>query len=215
MNIISINSNTQAKEAVNFNSIATKLSDLAFRCAEEEAEHCSQHFLDTVSKNLYAISDQVAGLLNAPLAMEPLSKKKLVFLACPYTAEHEVEQLINLEISILAARWLMKQGFDVYNPLAHGCQILSGAPEDFRNNYIPYFNWHEMNCRIMAACDAFVWLDRGEVTDKSQGMRAELKEAQRLGLPILGLKEYGGNFVFIREGDRQAHFPVTHIAEGY
>lgn len=164
------------------------------------------------SLRLQAISEQVEGLLNAPLAESRTYKKKFFFLACPYTANTREEIQRNLAFSQYATVFLMKQGVNVYNPLSHGSNIIHYADEGFIHDYTPYFNWHEMNCRIMEACDAFVWLD-SKLTDSSKGMAAELSHAKMLNMPILGLRQDKENmfkFYFLAENDEKlSRFPIT------
>lgn len=185
--------------------------------------------------SLYEKADLVESLLETPLAPCRPHKKKLLFLASPFTAKMEEVRSSNLRISLQATVWLMEQGFDVYNPLAHGATItrfVEGNDVNFFENYdidtfnfienydpelanslIPYNAWHELNCRIMEACDALVWLDT-DYTANSKGVRAEIDYARQLRLPILGLGYSDCRFGFYTEEQcGNVCFPVTAAAK--
>lgn len=140
--------------------------------------------------------------------------------ACPYTAQTEPDMYRNYLVSTHAAIYLMQLGFNVYNPIVHGCGIIEQAGNDngfsvdrdkFIKDYTPYFNWHELNCRIMETCDALIWLDDPVKTPRSNGMLAEINHAIMLGLPILGMKRADmGDFVVYRKaGEKSSPFPIT------
>lgn len=191
------------------NTLAADILDMAEDMAEFfDYTHEIIFYADQFKK----FSEQVEGLLNAPLAEGRTYKKLFFFLACPYTANTREEMQRNLAFSQYATVFLMKQGVNVYNPLSHGSNIIHYADEGFIHDYTPYFNWHEMNCRIMEACDAFVWLD-SKLTDSSKGIAAELSHAKMLNMPILGLRQDKENmfkFHFLAENDEKlSRFPIT------
>ena len=194
------------------NSIATDIQGIAKTLDKTESYEIAQIAIN----NLYAISEQVDSLLDAPLVEKKSQtpyKKQFLFLSCPYTANTAEEMQKNLAISQYATIFLMKKGFDVFNPLSHGTNILQYSDTDFYKHYTPYFNWHEMNCRIMAMCDAFIWLDDPKRTPKSNGMLAEVKQAIQLGLPILGLKPNKTNMfdfeIYKKASEKTSPFPIT------
>lgn len=217
MKIIPIISNheTNPVQAAYMNTLASDIMGIANRL-EKAQDLAIAHI---AGQNLRIISEQVESLLNAPLYHDRKYKKQMLFLACPYTAETEPDMYKNYLVSIHATFFLMRKGFNVYNPLAHGCGIIeqascdNGFVEDrgrFVKEYSPYFNWHEMNCRIMEACDALIWLDDVVKTPRSNGMLAEIKHAIMLGLPILGMTEQGVAFkIYSSASEKMTPFPVT------
>lgn len=217
MKIIPIISNheTNPVQVAYMNTLASDIMGIANRL-EKAQDLAIAHI---AGQNLRIISEQVESLLNAPLYHDRKYKKQMLFLTCPYTAETEPDMYKNYLISIHATFFLMRKGFNVYNPLAHGCGIIeqascdNGFVEDrgrFIKEYSPYFNWHEMNCRIMEACDALIWLDDVVKTPRSNGMLAEIKHAIMLGLPILGMTEQGVAFkIYSSASEKMTPFPVT------
>lgn len=217
MKIIPIirNNETKPVQIAYMNTLASDIMGVANRL-EKAQDLAIAHI---AGQNLRIISEQVENLLNSPLHNDRNYKKQMLFLACPYTAETEPDMYKNYLVSIHATIFLMRKGFNVYNPLAHGCGIIeqancdNGFVEDrgrFVKEYSPYFNWHEMNCRIMEACDALIWLDDVVKTPRSNGMLAEIKHATMLGLPILGMTEQGVAFKIYRSAsEKMTPFPVT------
>ena len=185
--------------------------------------------------SLYEKADLVESLLETPLFPCRPHKKELLFLASPFTAKMEEVRSSNLRISLQATVWLMEQGFDVYNPLAHGATItrfvenndinffenydidtlnfIENYDPELANSLIPYNTLHELNCRVMEACDALVWLDT-DYTANSKGVRAEIDYARQLRLPILGLGYSDCRFGFYtKERCGNVYFPVTAAAK--
>lgn len=209
MKIIPIISNHETKpvQVAYMNTLAGDIMGVANML--EKAQE-----LDVVHKAgriLHILSEQTENLLNTPLNLDRPHKKPMLFLASPFTSEDRFEQNANINTSISATRFLIKRGFNVYNPLAHGFSLLLGAEFDFVKDYMPYFNWHELNCRIMETCDALIWLDDPVKTPRSNGMLAEIKHATMLGLPILGMKraDMGDFVVYSKAGEKSSPFPIT------
>lgn len=190
-------------------------SDLRFQ-AYQLTLAINKESLNQIHNTLQDIADSVESLSNAPLAPERNYKKTCLFLASPYSSDNAEIQAANLNISMHATLWLMEQGFDVYNPLAHGCFISNFMEYQQTKDmeaYRAHTKWHEMNCRFMEACDALVWLDT-LATPRSEGMKAELTYAQMLELPILGLYYEACQFKFYTEEQcGNLIFPVTAAAK--
>ncbi len=166
--------------------------------------------------SLYEKANLVEQLLETPLAPCRPHKKELVFFASPYSADSMEQIRANLTVSLQATAYLMQQGFDVYNPLAHGSHIhgfIERYDMSLANTLLPYNAWHELNCRIMESCDAMVWLHTSR-TPHSEGMKAEIAFARQLNLPILGLYYEECRFKFYTEEQcGNLIFPVTAAAK--
>lgn len=144
--------------------------------------------------------------------------KKLAFLCTPYTNSNGHVRSTNLRIANCATLFLMQKGLSVFSPVSHGAQILSDVEDKaLHRELIPFQPWEELNLSIMEACDCLVWVDN-VTTFQSQGMRAEIKHAEEIGLPIIGLRYHleTGSFAFIDGTKRRtALYPTSHTIEEY
>lgn len=98
----------------------------------------------------------------------------MIYLAIPYSGMEE----LSFEISCMITAFLMKTGQVVYSPIVHGhtlaskCRLTAG--HDF---------WLNQDLDMLRRCDE-LYVVAMEGWDKSVGVLAEIREAQKLEIPI-------------------------------
>ena len=98
-----------------------------------------------------------------------------IYIAAPYSADTEEEQIKNTEVVIDAALTLFQKGHFPYIPhLTHWVDKRAKETE-IAMEYEDYMKWHRP---WLEACDAFLYLNSSKGTD------LELQIAKDLGKPI-------------------------------
>ena len=100
-----------------------------------------------------------------------------VYVAGPYRAETVEAREANITRARLAGRSLRQMGFHVFIPHCNA------AHED---GHAPDAHFLEEALAFMRLCDAVIVLPGWEA---SAGTRAEMEEAERLGIPVMHLGE--------------------------
>ena len=102
----------------------------------------------------------------------------MIYLASPYTHPESAVRQARYELTVTALAIFLKQGELVYSPIVHthASATLFNLPKDYQ--YWLEFNMHFLNCSsgLYILC-----IDGWE---HSLGVRSEIDEAARLGLPI-------------------------------
>ena len=107
-------------------------------------------------------------------------KKRLVYLSTPYRADSKEIFEEQLKYTKQIAKKLLLGGFDVIVPHLTYTQFLNDEVEAEREQGI------RAALRLISYCDAIFVSTKKEI---SQGMRAEIEEAQQIGTPIYYFKE--------------------------
>ena len=104
--------------------------------------------------------------------------KTLIYLATPYSdPDPAIREQRFRTVNIVAAR-LMREGYHIFSPISHThpIAVAGDLPKgwDF---------WHEYDRAILSACVRMLVLQQPG-WEKSDGVTAEIKLAQEMGLPI-------------------------------
>lgn len=100
----------------------------------------------------------------------------MIYLACPYTHEHDYVQHRRYEQVTAVAAELMKRGFIIYSPIT-SMHYLS---RHCKPNEI---DWLHHDLTILARCDKLIVLML-EDWNKSEGLRREIEFAEEHNIPI-------------------------------
>jgi len=101
----------------------------------------------------------------------------MIYLASPYSHPDPNVRERRFWAACYAAAELLEDGEIVFSPIAHGHAIgTCGLPEDWRY-------WQRYDCEYLSRCDEVVVL-RLENWHTSKGVRAEIRLAQKLGIPV-------------------------------
>jgi len=111
-------------------------------------------------------------------------KTKLLYLAQPYSHRYRYKRKERFIRGCQAAAQLMDLGYDVFSPIAHSHSV---EVEGMKKRRTGKF-WLKQDFAVLRGCDAVVVLTM-KGWEKSKGVRAEMKEAKRLGIPITFQKE--------------------------
>lgn len=107
---------------------------------------------------------------------------ELAYLACPYAnKDSKVEAKRLAEVTKFAAK-LMKNGIHVFSPLTHNAPLVKyglGRSWNFWLNYDLF---------VLSKCEKIIVLQL-DGWEKSVGVRAEIKKAKQLKIPIIYIKE--------------------------
>lgn len=107
-----------------------------------------------------------------------MKKHELAYLSCPYNhADVEIRKR-RLFFANLATFQLMEQGTYVYSPLTHN------IPLNQMGLYGNWDLWRDYDLMMVSKCDKLILL-KLEGWEASQGVKAELEHAQKLGIPII------------------------------
>lgn len=110
--------------------------------------------------------------------MSDKSTSGLVYLATPYTHEDAAVKQRRFEVVNRVAAELMRSGVHVFSPISHTHPIaLAGdLPGDWQF-------WEQYDRAVLKACVRVLVL-RQEGWAESTGVRAEIKIAEEMGLPV-------------------------------
>jgi len=97
----------------------------------------------------------------------------MIYLACPYWHQDPEVRAARVEASRRIAASMAERGQMVFSPLVHGHHIGAGS-----EGY-----WREHGLEMLRRCNEVVIIAMDGWWE-SVGVRAEIAEAQRLGLPI-------------------------------
>lgn len=104
--------------------------------------------------------------------------KKLIYLASPYSHPDPAVREARYAAVCKAAAECLREGLHVFSPIAHSHVIaqVGGISGDWQT-------WRDLDMAVLARCDELmvVTLDGWE---QSVGVKAEMEEARRLGLPV-------------------------------
>jgi alpha-N-acetylglucosamine transferase len=102
---------------------------------------------------------------------------KLVFISGPYRANTEEEKQQNIAIAEEHSKRLWRMGYAVFCPHLNTKNFDGVCPEKY---------FLDGDLIMLRSCDYIYLLPCYE---KSEGSRAELAEAQRLGIPVLEIDD--------------------------
>lgn len=108
--------------------------------------------------------------------------RKLTYLASPYTHESSRVRQNRYEAVCRVAGRLMRDGHLIFSPIAHSHAIaeMCELPTDW------HF-WQEHDHAMLSACEKLIVLQLPG-WDLSVGVRAEIKIAEELGIPVEYMK---------------------------
>ena len=100
-----------------------------------------------------------------------------IYLASPYSHPDPAVKTARYRAALNATRFLLEKKIWVHSPIVH-CHYLAieaGLPDNFEF-------WQEYNFAILERAEEMLIL-RMEGTEESRGVKAEMAEATRLGIP--------------------------------
>ena len=102
----------------------------------------------------------------------------LIYLASPYSHEDPEIRQQRFETVCFVAANLMREGRHVFSPIAHSHPIAvkGDLPLDF--SY-----WEEFDRKMVSACQE-LWVVRMDGWVESRGVKAEIKIAEEVGIPV-------------------------------
>lgn len=104
---------------------------------------------------------------------------KLIYLASPYSHDDPRVVEARFRAACMAAAELMLRGYVVFSPIAHSHPVAEHGGIDPTHD----FNWLSFDLPLLARCDEVrVLCIPGAV--ESIGIKAEVTEALRLGIPV-------------------------------
>lgn len=116
-------------------------------------------------------------------------KKKLIYLAAPYTfnGKHEGHVVLErvLKINYIAG-WMFQNGYLVFSPISHTHPIFQSVPSLGGGWEV----WKEYDERMIACCDE-LWIFTLSGWSFSKGVKAEVEIARQLGKPVKFIDEMG------------------------
>lgn len=126
---------------------------------------------------------------------------KIIYVASPYTGDVQK----NTEFAKRACRHVMEQGHAFFAPhLLYPNLLCESVPAERQLAL-------DMGITMLSACDE-LWCYGNRI---SQGMMAEITEAERLGIPIRRVMEQDNNFVIGKvKGNKHAEAPIPAMAIG-
>jgi hypothetical protein len=98
----------------------------------------------------------------------------MIYLAIPYSGIEE----LSFKISCMVTAFLMKTGKTVYSPIVHGHILATKYDLPADREF-----WLKHDLDILCRCDE-LYVVAMEGWDKSVGVLAEIREAQKLEIPI-------------------------------
>jgi hypothetical protein len=101
----------------------------------------------------------------------------VIYLACPYTHEHDFIQHRRYEQVTQVAATLMREGQCIYSPIT-SMHYLSRHMTD-----VPHRFWLDHDLAILARCDKMIVLQL-EGWEQSEGLKAEIAFAAEHNIPI-------------------------------
>lgn len=126
---------------------------------------------------------------------------KIIYVASPYAGDIQK----NTQFAKRACRHVMEQGHAFFAPhLLYPSLLCESVPAERQLAL-------DMGLTMLSACDE-LWC-YGDCI--SQGMMAEIAEAERLGIPVRRIMEQDNYFVIGKvRGNKQAEAPVPAMAIG-
>ena len=126
---------------------------------------------------------------------------KIIYVASPYAGDVQK----NTEFAKRACRHVMEQGHAFFAPhLLYPSLLCESVPAERQLAL-------DMGLTMLSVCDE-LWCYGDRI---SQGMMAEITEAERLGIPIRRVMEQDNNFVIGKvRGNKQAEAPAPAMAIG-
>ena len=112
-----------------------------------------------------------------------LIRPELVYLASPYSSPHPVERDYRYLMACKAAAYLIKQGYEVFSPIAHSHGIAM-VGDGLQHSEL----WYEADRRIFDICDLLV-VAKIDGWDNSKGVQMEIGWARNKGIPIEYLEQ--------------------------
>ena len=100
-------------------------------------------------------------------------KRRLVYLACPYSDESGRVRAERVAGSVRAMKWLVERGCVVFNPLSH-----SDGVGDFGEEV-----WYALDLRVLEGCDHLLVLML-DGWDESFGVALEIEFALERGMGV-------------------------------
>lgn len=104
-------------------------------------------------------------------------KKTLAYLACPYSHPDSAVRKRRLFAANWMASRLLAEGVYVYSPLTHN------LPLDQQGTLTGWKNWQTFDLLMVSRCDKVIVM-KMDGWQSSEGVLAECRHAQSLGLPI-------------------------------
>lgn len=100
----------------------------------------------------------------------------MIYLAIPYSGMEELSFDVSRRITLM----LMQCGKNVYSPIIHGHSLVStpGYSLHFDHDF-----WMKHDLDMLRRCDE-LYVVALDGWNKSIGVLAEIKEAQKIGMPI-------------------------------
>ena len=116
-----------------------------------------------------------------------MDKRKLVYLASPYTplAGESVEDRVTAACQ--ASAKLMMMGLAVFAPIPHSHAMAAHLPSE---KLYDHDFWMEQDLAVLEHCEA-VYVLKLPGWEKSRGVAREIELAKRLNLPIIYMEYYG------------------------
>jgi hypothetical protein len=114
------------------------------------------------------------------------NKRKLIYLACPYSDASAAVRLQRFEEATKAAAALIRQGHFVFSPITmtHPIDLeMAGTDETLGSDF-----WVAFDEAFMERCDLFVLLPL-EGWQKSKGVRREMEFFQAARKPLMVLSD--------------------------
>lgn len=107
-----------------------------------------------------------------------MTAKPVYYMASPYTAYPEgIEEAFHLACAVAGA--FIQRGMIVFSPIAHSHPLVElGGVENTHEV------WMEQDLHILAKCDALLAI-KAPGWENSKGMKMEIEEAGRLGIPVI------------------------------
>ena len=104
----------------------------------------------------------------------------MLYLASPFGHPDPIVRHTRYELVLEAAATLIKRGMLVYSPIVHNYHLL-------KFDLPPGFDfWRAFDLQILPRCEKLGVL-KIDGWDKSVGVKEEISEAKRLGIPVMYL----------------------------
>lgn len=109
-----------------------------------------------------------------------------IYLSSPYSHEDPVTRTVRFHAALQKAATLMAQGHVVYSPIAHSHPISQYLPKE---NCVDHEFWMAQDLPLLRLASKLVVL-RIPSWEASRGVGVEVKEAERLGIPVEYIDEH-------------------------
>lgn len=104
----------------------------------------------------------------------------LIYIATPFTSPSATVRAANFARANRFAAWAMLQGHTVFSPISHSVPVAEYLPSEL---LLSHEFWQSQDQPLLRLCQE-IWICPPDAALTSRGVAAEVKEANRLGLPI-------------------------------